>query len=136
MQMLDWVEMNTDKVLGGNEGAPDGHFWCPDCEGNYYPIQVPRSEDRVSREVTPLIVPTTTTDELIGAVVDIMVDGNTPRMGRWKLAVAAADYVVMVALDSPHSRGGGAMKDWETHSTHSNAREAAQALIRARNGDW
>ena len=38
MECLDWVRMNDNYFIGGNESMPVGEYWCPDCEIHEKPI--------------------------------------------------------------------------------------------------
>lgn len=40
MQGLEWIELNSGTVIGGNDGAPDSHFWCDICSENVWPVPV------------------------------------------------------------------------------------------------
>lgn len=51
VQTMEWVDANTNKMIGGAEGGGVSNNWCEDCEDNvkFDVIEVSRSdyEDRI-----------------------------------------------------------------------------------------
>ena len=38
MECLDWVRLNDNYFIGGNESMPAGDYWCPTCQVHEKPI--------------------------------------------------------------------------------------------------
>ncbi len=39
IEVLDWILVNADFIVGCNENAGDDDYWCPICEVHEQPIQ-------------------------------------------------------------------------------------------------
>lgn len=39
IECLDWVRVNDDHFIGGNEVLSPDDYWCPDCETHDEPVQ-------------------------------------------------------------------------------------------------
>ena len=39
MECLDWVRLNNNYFVGGNESMPADEYWCPDCMIHEKPVE-------------------------------------------------------------------------------------------------